>query len=87
MVARRPANGKRRGTCVTAAIEVLMQEMEQNITRAEAVSSGLDDSAFNWRPGPHKWSIAQCLEHLCLINEMDLPHLDRCIAEARRTVG
>ena len=69
---------------MTPAIEVLIQEMEQNITRAEAVSSGLDDSAFNWRPGPHKWSIAQCLEHLCLINEMDLPHLDRCIAEARR---
>ena len=68
---------------MTGAIEALIQEMEQNITRAEAVSGGLDDTAFNWRPEPQKWSIAQCVEHLCLINEVDLPHLDRCIAEAR----
>ena len=65
------------------AIEPLIEEMEQNVARAETVAWGLSDAAFNWRPEPQKWSVAQCLTHLCMINEVDLPHLDRSIAEAR----
>ena len=65
------------------AIEPLIEEIEQNVARAETVAWGLSDAAFNWRPEPQKWSVAQCLTHLCMFNEVDLPHLDRSIAEAR----
>jgi hypothetical protein len=35
--------------------------------RSEVVRSfcELDSRAFNWRPEPDQWSVAQCLDHLC----------------------
>ena len=83
MVARRIAHGTGDRSAVNPVIERLIEEMEQNVARAETVARGLSDPAFNWRPEPQQWSVAQCLSHLCLINEVDLPHLDRSIAEAR----
>jgi len=39
----------------------------------QALVSGLSDERLNWQPAPGAWSIAQCLEHLCITNEKYLP--------------
>jgi hypothetical protein len=31
---------------------------------ADQIAAGLTMKAFNWRPAPDRWSIAQCLVHL-----------------------
>jgi hypothetical protein len=67
---------------MTGAIERLIWEMERNLKEADSLTRNLSDTAFNWRPHPAKWSIAQCIQHLVLFNEPDFPHLDRAIAEA-----
>ena len=68
---------------MTGAIARLIWELERNRKEADALTAGLSAKAFNWRPEPNKWSIGQCLHHLALFNEPDLPHLDRAIADAR----
>lgn len=30
---------------------------------------GLDERALNWKPGPDRWSVAQCLQHLIASNQ------------------
>lgn len=49
----------------------------------QAVSAGLTDGQFNWRPGKDRWSIADCLQHLNVGVTQALPAFDRAIAEGR----
>ena len=34
-----------------------------------------------WKPAPHRWSIAQCLDHLIVSNECYFPVLDRLCSD------
>ena len=45
--------------------------------------SGLNDSQFNWRPGPERWSIGECIGHLNVAGYLLLPILEEAIADAR----
>lgn len=42
----------------------------------------LVDSQINWRPGPGKWSIGQCLDHLRVSGDLYLEAMTSAIAEA-----
>lgn len=44
--------------------------------------AGLGDEEFNWRPAPDRWSVAECLDHLCVIGTLILPKLDEGIQKA-----
>jgi DinB superfamily len=57
--------------------------MEANVATAEGVTSGLSHEQFNWRPEPGRWSIAQCLSHLNIVNSVDLNSLAQVIADGR----
>jgi hypothetical protein len=46
----------------------------------------LDDAQFNWRPSPERWSVAQNLAHLNVVDGLDLPAIAKAI-EKGRTVG
>ena len=37
----------------------------------KAITRGVDDRRFIWRAERATWSVAQCLTHLCKINEID----------------
>jgi hypothetical protein len=50
---------------------------------AQEVAAGLSEAQFNWRPGPGRWSIAECLEHLSVGARVVLPALDACLTRAR----
>ena len=38
--------------------------------RAGALAGGLTSAQLNWKPRAEAWSIGQCLEHLCISNEV-----------------
>jgi hypothetical protein len=47
-------------------------ELSANDQTAQAVAAGLTDGQLNWQPAPGSWSVGQCLEHLCITNELYL---------------
>ena len=48
----------------------ILSELDAADTRAREISKGLSRAQLNWKPRPDAWSIGQCLEHLCLSNEV-----------------
>lgn len=48
----------------------LTRELDTADARAEALVSGVTIAQLNWKPRPDAWSIGQCLEHLCISNEV-----------------
>jgi len=48
----------------------ITSELDAADARASAIASGLTVDQLNWKPSPNAWSIGQCLEHLCLSNEV-----------------
>lgn len=47
------------------------------------LSSRLDHRQFNWAPGPGRWSIGQCVEHLNITMEKYIPVLEQTMSRAR----
>ena len=48
----------------------LTSELDAADARATALAKGLTVAQLNWKPRPDAWSIGQCLEHLCISNEV-----------------
>ena len=48
----------------------LTSELDAADTRAIALANGLTTAQLNWKPRPDAWSVGQCLEHLCISNEV-----------------
>ena len=38
--------------------------------RAKALAEMLTSRQLNWKPNQDAWSVGQCLEHLCVANEV-----------------
>lgn len=49
---------------------------------ASELVNGLNESQFNWRPGPRSWSIAECLQHLNMVGDRYVHLLEQALAEA-----
>jgi hypothetical protein len=50
---------------------------------APGIIGTLSDEEANWTPAPHRWSIAQCFEHLNLAAKQFIPTFDDAINTAR----
>jgi hypothetical protein len=48
----------------------ITSELDAADARAIALARDLTIAQLNWKPRPGAWSIGQCLEHLCLSNEV-----------------
>ncbi|HET9986609.1 MAG TPA: DinB family protein [Longimicrobiales bacterium] len=59
------------------------RQLEAIRTAASALTAGLSDAQFRWRPAPGRWSIAECIEHLNAVGDDFLRYIDALIAEAR----
>jgi hypothetical protein len=46
----------------------IIAEAEQVQTSVKVAFGGLSEQQINWKPSADAWSIAQCLEHLMLLN-------------------
>jgi hypothetical protein len=64
-------------------IAMLIIEMEANVSHLESLTHGLSDAQFNWRPEPGRWSMAECVTHLNIVNGGDLSPLESAIAAGR----
>jgi hypothetical protein len=55
------------------------------IVKAEAreLTEGLTEAQFNWRPAPDHWSIEECLSHLTMIGQAEMPSIERAVNEGR----
>jgi DinB superfamily len=51
----------------------LIAEFDAADQKAQELVTGLSPEQLNWQPGPGAWSVGQCLEHLCIANEVYLP--------------
>jgi hypothetical protein len=62
-------------------LAALERELRDNSARAENLASRLPAAALARRPGPERWSPAECVEHLNLTTRAYLPLLDKGIAD------
>lgn len=44
----------------------------------------LTGKQINWKPEPHKWSIAQCFDHLILANNIYLTEIEKTLLSAKK---
>ncbi len=51
----------------------MLSELQAADARAIALAKTLTSTQLNWKPRPDAWSIGQCLEHLCVANDVYLP--------------
>lgn len=51
----------------------LISELDTSDQRAKELIAGLTAEQLNWHPTAGAWSIGQCLEHLCITNEIYVP--------------
>ncbi|HEV8304618.1 MAG TPA: DinB family protein [Gemmatimonadales bacterium] len=70
---------------MTPDLEDLLRQLEAIKAEGHAVCAGLTESQFNWRPGPARWSMAECLVHLNVAVTRTLPAFDRAIEQGRAT--
>lgn len=57
----------------------LTRELTANDEAAKAVVAGLTEEQLNWQPSPGCWSVGQCVEHLCVMNEVYLPPIAKAM--------
>jgi hypothetical protein len=57
--------------------ERLISELDAADERARKLAGGLGVEQLNWQPANGGWSVGQCLEHLCIANEVYLPAIAR----------
>jgi DinB superfamily len=48
----------------------IAQDLDAADARAAALIEALTPAQLNWKPAPKAWSVGQCLEHLCVSNEV-----------------
>ena len=68
---------------VHSTIDEVIAHMKINLGSAETLTRGLSRQQFNWRPEPGRWSVAECIGHLNLINGADLKTLEAAVDAAR----
>jgi DinB superfamily len=56
-------------------------ELIGNDQTASAVVGGLTEEQLNWQPAPGTWSVGQCLEHLCIMNEVYMPPISDALKD------
>jgi hypothetical protein len=60
----------------------LARELDAADARAIALTSDLNITQLNWKPRPDAWSVGQCLEHLCISNEVYVKPIERSLEGA-----
>jgi DinB superfamily len=60
-------------TALPAWSDRLIAALDEADRHAREVVAGLTAEELNRQPQPGSWSVGQCLEHLCITNELYLP--------------
>lgn len=65
-------------------VQRILDDLDANLRRAEALVRDLDEAQFAWQPSPGSWSIAQCLDHLNVANRAYLAPMREAAEKARQ---
>jgi len=60
----------------------IVESLKSAQSRLRTLTDTLSESAWNKRPGPDRWSAAECVEHLNLTSRAYLPLLRNAVARA-----
>jgi hypothetical protein len=63
-----------------AWIDRLLSEFDSSDRVAGELVAGLSSEQLNWRPDPSAWSVGQCLDHLCVTNDVYLPVISSALS-------
>ena len=64
--------------------EEFIAELERQTAQAQALTSGLNQESLNWQPnGGNSWSVAQCLDHLVIMNAIYAKALQAAVENNR----
>lgn len=64
-------------------LEECRSQFQSIAGQATALTSGLTEAQFNWRPSPQAWSIEECLGHLTIVGQTEINLLDSAIQNAK----
>lgn len=68
----------------TAELESYQDQLLSIRQDAGGLMSGLTDAQFNWQPGPGRWSMSGCFDHLNIsAATLFIPGIDAAISTAR----
>lgn len=62
----------------------LARAFGDNTARATGLVSSLTIAQVNWTPGPHQWSVCECLDHLAVTARLYQPILRAAIESGRQ---
>jgi hypothetical protein len=68
---------------VNPQLEEYSQQFRQIAIDAQALTAGLTESQFNWRPAPDQWSIEECLAHLTAVGQVEVDAVEKAVDEAK----
>jgi hypothetical protein len=60
-----------------------LRQFEEAIAGAQHLVEGLSREQLEWKEGPDRWSIAECLSHLNVTADQYYPAIDRSMRRAR----
>ena len=58
-------------------IQSVVSDLESISAEARAAFGSLSAAQLNWKPSAEAWSVAQCLEHLIVINSLYFPIFEK----------
>jgi hypothetical protein len=61
-----------------------VQQITQIKEQAATLLRGVSDAQYNWRSEPGRWSMAECVAHIVITDDIYVPVLENCIADARK---
>jgi hypothetical protein len=68
---------------VNAALETYQDQLLSIRQQVPGLVAGLSDEQFRWSPGPKRWSMAQCFDHLNVTARGTVASVDAAIQNAR----
>jgi len=64
-------------------LEDCHQQFEEIAERARALTTGLSEKQFTWRPAADAWSIQECLAHLVMVGQTEVRLVEAAIQDGR----
>lgn len=75
------------GTLTQAELEQCRRYVEQTGNGVTAVTRGLSEEQWTFKAGPERWSIAEIVEHIILVQELVLESVREKLAAAPAVAG
>ncbi len=64
-------------------LEEYQKQFEEAGAHARALTDGLSEAQFNWRPEAASWSIEECLAHLTMVGQHEVRFIESAIQQGR----